>query len=62
MDYIERLQLRHESTSHPLPCGNKRSKRTYYYYKLDAKMKAWYLEKISLIKNKYPYALKKLSC
>ena len=30
-----------------------------YYYKLDAKLKARYLEKVSLIKQEDPYALKK---
>ena len=30
-----------------------------YYYKLDAKLKTRYLEKISLIKQEDPYALKK---
>ena len=30
-----------------------------YYYKLDAKLKARYLEKVSLIKEEDPYALKK---
>ena len=30
-----------------------------YYYKLDAQLKARYLEKVSLIKQEDPYALKK---
>ena len=30
-----------------------------YYYKLDAKLKARYQEKVSLIKKEDPYALKK---
>jgi len=30
-----------------------------YYYKLDAKVKARYLEKVSFIKQEDPYALKK---
>ena len=30
-----------------------------YYYKLDAKLKARYVEKISLIKQEDPYTLKK---
>ena len=71
---IERLQLRHEMTSRLLPYGKKsRSHVEYsnlqgmaqpqpwssYYYKLDAKLKARYLEKVSLIKQEDPYALKK---
>ena len=66
--HIERLQLRHEMTSRLLPYGKKsRSHRgmaqpqpwSSYYYKLDAKLKARYLEKVSLIKQEDPYALKK---
>ena len=30
-----------------------------YYYELDAKLKARYLEKVSLIKQEDPYVLKK---
>ena len=61
---IERLQLRHRMTSRSLPYGKScalnctlsssrmvQPQWSSYYYKLDAKLKAQYLEKVSLIKQ-----------
>ena len=67
---IERLQLRQEMTSRLFPIWKKvariareewhsRSCPIRIIYKLDAKKKAQYAEKVSIIKGEDPYALNK---